>query len=235
MAIKRASVDFGSGTLGLTPEFFTLPVRDQARLAGWYNGCPVVEKLIAPGSRGAEAMLERYETLNFWYGYIGREIAQANPRLLTELVRPIRRKADETPGHYETESVPRYYNGEMPPMGKLVGYALPRLFVKQLCSGGPGRQSQQRRMNEGLDQLATIIPAARTPEQLLVSFAEAIDPEQVSPAEVLSTILSETWYKEHNSKDMIAAIKRTMPKHAPRLWQAYKSMSKVQKSEHKIV
>src|SRR5665647_1386375 len=137
--MQKESLPFGSGSFVYAlndPAFEALPVRDQARIVGWADGCPVVDELTDPANpnpqRGPEVMLGRYGEVNAWFSFIARSVEDVNPDLSDQLMTPVTRLISEPAGSYELESVPESYISEMSPMGTLPDDALPRLLVKQL-------------------------------------------------------------------------------------------------------
>jgi len=203
----------------------------QAETAAEANGCPVAQELIA--ERGAEAMLKRYASVNFWFVHITEVAAERNVDLYQQLTAHIPRRADEPVGKFEPESVPANYAEEMAPMGTLYGWALPRLLIKQI--GDSGHKESAGRMTRGLTILEQAMDGADDPIQLLARFAEGIaQAGDVPPTEVLQGTLSAGWLEEHNAMSMIDALKADMYEHAvaaaaltpdtPTLWGTYLDM-----------
>ena len=208
------------------PMFFELPVREQARIVGWAHSCPIVSELTDPGNhnpgRGPEAMLNRYGEVNFWFGFIKRETERLNPALYQQLMNPTQRLKSEPVGKYEPESVPPSHTEQMSPMGTLVGYALPRVFIEQLGTNSEdvSRDEVKARLMRGLDILETAIPAAETPLDLLCLVSEEVAKE-VGPQKVLYHALSPGWLEEHGAETMFNEAKTVMANKAPQLWEAY--------------
>jgi hypothetical protein len=238
----KERLEFGTGSfVGSAlndPTFHELPIREQARVIGWAVGCPVVNELTDPHNtepgRGPEAMLHRYGEVGYWFGHIARSVKEVNPDLYLQLMTPVQRRADEPIGKYEPESVPGSYNSEIPPTETLVGYSLPRIFIKQLGEGKE-RGEAQTRLLRGLAVLDTAIHEAQTPEELLALVAEGLSKEDVEPVSALSSVLPTGWYREHNADRMLGAFKNTLAEKAPSLWGVYEKLSDEEKKQQNIL
>lgn len=244
--MQRNSLEFGHGSfVGAIMDdqsFFDLPVRDQARVLGWADSCPVVENLTDPENtnpgRGPEAMAQRYGQVNFWFGYINREVQARNPELYDQLMTPVQRREDEPVDEreYESVSVPDSYITEMPPMSTLAGYSLPRLFIEQIGVGKDlDKEEVQDRFVRGQAVLDHVAEVATTPNDLLALTAEGIAEQfDIAPTKVLSLVMSKGWLGEHNAQTMLDDFKRALSQHGPKLWQVYESLSDEEKAELKL-
>ncbi len=239
--MQRDLPEFGSGSFlreAHESDFFDMSVIEQARLVGWANGCPVVNELVDPENedpgRGPENMLPRYAQVNFWFGYIQRAVEESNPGLHDQLMAPVQRLDAETVGDHEIESVPITYLTEMAPMVTLVGYALPRLFTKQLGEAGQSKEDAVDRLELGLIVLDNAIPKASTPEQLLALVAEGLSQADVPSFVVLSSVLSTGWLKEHNAVSLLNKVKAALQEDAPTLWDHYSHLSEEEKLQFNI-
>ena len=241
--MQRENLEFGHGSfigdVVADPEFFNLPEREQARIIGWANSCPVVEELSDPDNpnpgRGPEAMVMRYAEVNFWFGFIARETERLNPALHRKLMQPVNRQPYELVGKHEPESVPESHAAQISPMGTLAGYALPRIFVEQLGTSRPiKREEIKSRMVRGVSILERIIPDARTPNELLALVSEELALADVPPIDVLKHVLSSGWLKEHNAQRMLNDFKVNMRMNAPALWHFYSNLSEVEKAQNNL-
>lgn len=220
--------------------FFDLPPREQALVAAWANSCPIPEELTDPANpspgRGPEAMLNRYGQVNFWFGYIHRAAGEVNPGLEEQLLTPVTRLPGERPGKYEWDSVPASHHAEMPPMGTLAGYALPRLFLEQLGTGqNLAREEVRDRLINGLAVLDEAIAGAGNPLEFLALLAEGLAVKaQTTPDQAFKHIFSQGWMDEHNAYTMLAQFKSTMAQKAPRLWARYNAMSEADKARRNL-
>ncbi len=239
----KKGLEFGTGSVGPIlndPAFCKLDVRDQARLVGWANSCPVVEELTDPNNpnpgRGPEAMLRRYAEVNLWFGFIGRAAKKLNPDLYEQLMAPVARLRGEPVGKFEEGSVPDTHAEEMSPMGTLAGYALPRMFVEQLGTGrGLDREEVQNRLIKGLKVLDETLPVARTPLELLALLAEGLTTRaDLTPAQALKHVLSKGWLEEHGAYTMMSFCKGMLARKAPTLRAAYQQMSAKERAQLKI-
>lgn len=240
--ISREQFDFGQGSfVGKAmqqPDFFELPTEEQARIAGWVDGCPVVEELIDPANtspgRGPENMLNRYASVNFWFSYISREVKEHNPDLYDQLMTPLSRELDEPVGKHESESVPSGYVDELYPMNTLAGFGIPRIFVEQL---GEGEKSDVTdRMTRGLQIVETAIKDSNSPLELLAKIGEGLVVSgDVSPEQVLKHTMSVGWVEEHNASSTIELFKSVLADTAPTIWNAYSDLDKNQKTNLKLV
>ncbi len=238
--MQKESLPFGTGSFVHAlndPAFEALPVREQARIVGWADGCPVVSELTDPANpdpqRGPEAMLGRYGEVNMWFGFITRSVQAVNPDLSDQLMAPVTRLISEPAGSYELESVPESYLAEMSPMGTLPGYALPRLLVKQLGQGSVS--DTQARLCRGLEALDQAASEARTPAELLALFAAGLLAKQdLSLEAILSSSLSSGWFDEHNATTMLTAVKTAFAVKAPELWAIYVDLPAAAKAELKL-
>lgn len=215
-------------------------LRLQASLAGYANGCPVARELIdSDTGRGPEVMLNRYASVNFWFTYITEMAQERNENLHQQLTTPVPRRTNEPAGKYEPLSVPEDYEDEIPPMGTLYGWALPRLLIKQMGSG-TAQEETVRRLDRGLTILEQVMDTTDDPITLLARFAERISQEDVPPTEVLQNILSAGWFEEQNAPSMMNALKAALREHAvasavlspdtPTLWDIYTRMSEPERA-----
>jgi hypothetical protein len=241
--MKKESLEFGTGSfvgaIAEDPTFWELPEREQARVIGWANSCPVVDELTDPANpnpgRGPEAMRRRYAEINFWFGFINREAQRLNPSLYSQLSARITRLPDEPTGKYEPQSVPEWHTKEISPMGTLAGYALPRIFVEQLGTAkGLTREELVSRLDRGLDVVEQAIPESGTPNEFLATVAEGLIKADAEPTAVLRHIVSDGWLKEHNAQTMLDDFKQAMQENAPGLWQFYSGLSEEEKRQLKL-
>lgn len=220
--------------------FFDLDSGNQARVLGYADACPVVEELIDPGNtalgRGPDAMVDRYGEVNFWFGEIGRVVAEVNPALYQQLMTPVRRLTDEPIGKYEPESVPESNLTEMAPMGTLAGYALPRVFVEQLQrTEDQDLATHQERLIMALDKLEVAAIYATTPLELLAFFGEGLAGRgQLEASKVLKHALSQGWLEEHNGHTMIDDFKVILGTYTFKLSDFYNGLSEQGKAELKL-
>lgn len=240
--MQKENLEFGSGSfVGAAmndPAFHELSILEQARVVGWADGCPVVTELTDPENtdpgRGPEAMLNRYGSVNFWFGFIARAAGDHSPDLYDQIMTEVDRLPDEPVGKYEPESVPFAYLFEMAPMGTLAGYALPRIFTKQLGEN-LSKEDSQARLIEGLAVLDKAIPQAETPLQLLALVAEGLAEANVPATTALSSVLSPGWFEEHNSINMLNDAEQALEADAPKLWAVYTNLSTEEKAQYKIL
>jgi hypothetical protein len=238
--------DFGTGSfvghIMHDEAFLARPVREQAEIVGWADGCPVVQELTDPNNpnpgRGPEAMVNRYGEVNFWFGEIARTLKDANPELYEQFTTPVERLAGEPVGKYEPVSVPSKHFAEIAPMGQLAGYAMPRIFVEYLDRDG-GATDTIIRQNK-LAQVSTILDKAISQAgdgdtlDLLANFSEGCVQWGLSPQAVLKHTLSEGWVSEHNGHTAIQDFKRRMQMRAPGLQSVYTNLSEQKKGELKL-
>lgn len=224
---------------GPNSDFFDRPVEEQAELLGWFHGCPVTHELIDPQNlnpgRGPEAMLRRYAETNFWFNFIRNESREPNSDLYFSLGNPIVRKAHEPVGKHDLLSVAAKHLLEMSPMNTLAGYALPRVFIEQLGrSDEITKEEAQNRLARGLKILETVLPKARTPNDLLALLSEAVIEADTDPMSVLGHALSRGWLEEENAETMLQDLKQKLREKAPKLWQFYLGLSEEEKEENGI-
>lgn len=242
--MSKENIQFGQGSfigeISRDPTFFDLPVREQAKIIGWANSCPVTDELTDPENpnpgRGPEAMRQRYAEVNFWFSFIARETHRLNPDLYKQIILGAPRESDELVGKYEPENVPEWHAEIISPMGTLAGYALPRIFVEQLGTHkeGVSREDMQGRLLRGLDVLESVIPEAGSPEALLVLVAEGLLHADCSPDEIMKHVFSEGWIKEHNARKSMEYLKKVAKFRAPELSKAYELLSEEEKARRKL-
>lgn len=242
--MSKETIEFGKGSfigkISRGQGFFSLPVREQAKIIGWANSCPVTDELTDPDNpnlgRGPEAMRERYAEVNFWFGFILDEAQRLSPGLHQQLIKTVDRQLDEPAGKYEPENVPSWHEEKISPMGRLSGYALPRIFIEQLGTHkGANRQEIRARMMRGLDVLEDAINRASNPIDLLALVGEGLIKADCSPKDVLKHSLSQGWMAEHNSPSAIQNYKEVLQDKSPELWQAYTLMTQQEKDALKLV
>jgi hypothetical protein len=228
--MSKENVQFGEGSfvaaISSDPKFFNLPVREQAKIIGWANSCPVTDELTDPDNsnpgRGPEAMRERYAEVNFWFGFISRETQRLNPRLHNLLMTATDRDPHEPAGKFEQDNVPEWHKDKISPLGNLAGYALPRIFIEQLGTHkGVSREELQSRLSRGLEVLESVIPAAKTPIELLALAGEGLLDADCLPEDIFKHALSKGWLDEHNGTSKIVEYKQAIHSKAPKLWAAY--------------
>jgi hypothetical protein len=231
--MNRESLQFGQGsfvgTVSAHPEFFLMPVQDQARILGWANSCPVVEELTDPNNtapgRGPEAMIERYGQINFWFGYIAREVETLNPNVYEQLMTPMQRCEGEEVGKHEAASVPVTHFTEMAPLSTLAGFSLPRLFIEQLGLGkGLSTEMVRERFARGQAVLEVAATTATSPNELLALVSEGVAHADVDPRAILKNVLSAGWLDEHNALTMRDDFLNSLQRLAPTVWQTYTSV-----------
>ena len=230
----QEQIDFGDGhfvgPLYGDPEFlfhFDYPGDEdyagQARFVGHANGCPVVQELIE--ERGAEAMLNRYGEVNFWFTEITRMAEESNYPLYQQLTAYVPRLYSEPVGKHEPGSVPDMHEYEIVPLGTLTGWALPRLFITQLGGHDQSVEEAQGRMDRGLAVLDSAIEHARTPAELLALAAEGFSQADLTRQDVLTQVLAEGWLEEQGAVSMVEDVKLALSLLAPEVWDAYYQMS----------
>ncbi len=230
------SLEFGSGSfVGQVLKddnfdgFSNLPPRDQARVVGWADGCPIVEELTDPTNpnpnRGPEAMLNRYGEVNFWFGEIVRHASELKPELAYAIMAGAARKQGEKAGKYEPESIPNDYFVQMSPMGTPWGYALGRIFVEQL-EGFPDNEPTYakigRRLERGLNLLDTVARRATDPIQFVVGVAQELALADADPSKVLKHLFSRGKLAEEGCASLYREVFDYMQKHAPYLREHYR-------------
>ena len=218
------------------PGFFDMPLTDQARFLGQRTGCPVVEELIAPveeGGRGPEKMINRYGEVNFWYGYISREIEHDNPALFEEFSKATERKEGELVGKYEPESVPENYTRTMAPINALPGFSLPRMLIEQI-NGSDGEEAQAR-LVEGLQVLEGAVKESKSSSELMARAAEGFVAQGTDMDKVLKNILGQGWLDEHNAFTMLDEGKCALKEFAPIVWEYYEKLTQEQRKEKGLV
>ena len=250
--LKHSEMPFGIGGLAspysVEGRLYTeLGVHDQARVLGWLSGCPVVEELTEPNNpnpgRGPEAMVSRYDQINGAFFNIFKTVYHRNPQLGEMLNIPVARHENEPVGDYEQTSVPEEYDVQMAPMGTLVGYSLPRLFLKEVDSGslkiptaGFGSTERELRHSSATSLVDIAAGNSDTPLALLANFAELIATHgHISTPEILKSVLPSGWYDEHKADGMLEDAKRQLEVHAPSLWGAYRKMTAEDKQKLGII
>lgn len=220
-----------------------LSMHGKAVVQAWHAGCPVPEALIE--ERGADAMADRYGELNQAFFAVVNLVQEVDPNLAQELMAPAERqfmlkdgkKVARRIGKYEEGSVPEKYLDEMSPMGTLVGYALPRLFVEDIRSA---ERLSGDEVPKPYSDTATLLKVAAGHSDnaygLLAVFAELLaELGHTDVTTILQKTLSQGWYEEHEAREQINAFSLEFKKHAPRLWEAYTRMTVTQRIENGII
>ncbi len=232
--MQREQLEFGRGhfvgAIMEDPTFFDISPADQARILGWADGCLTVEELIE--ERGGEAMRDRYGSINFWFGEIGRLVQEVNFPLYEDFNLPIRRLPNEPIGKHEDQSIPDSAHSEIPPSGRLAGYALSRLFIEQIgLNQDVPRLWVQQRMVRGMDIVEEAATRATTPLELLALTAAGIlDKGDVDPLMILKQVFSRAWQDAHNSDSTMTAFKSVVHDVAPGLHFDYKLVGEKQRA-----
>lgn len=238
--MNRSPENFGSGSfvgeIMRDPGFFDQPAEEQARQLGWIEGCPVVEELISPDSRGPAAMIERYAEISFWQGHIRREILAHNSYVYDLLYTPVTRLSEESVGKHERDSVPQAYIYEMPPSTTLIGYALPRLMIDQIGGSGLSHEKREDRLQKGFDELHEAISFAQSPEELLIKFADGLrSVGDLSPIEILQRIMPNAWLEQSNANSMLERVEKELSASAPKLYKTYLDLPDDEKAKLGII
>ncbi len=240
MELSRPSEEtFGTGKFVEDindPAFFEMSLEDQARFLGQRAGCPVVEELIAPteeGGRGPEKMINRYGEVNFWYGYISREIEHYNPELYQEFKKAADRMDDEPAGKFEIQSVPDNYTETMAPINALPGFSLPRMLIDQMQSSG--KEEIQDKLVKGLRVLENSIKKSQSPSELMARTAEDFVGTGANMDKIIKQILGQGWMDEHNAYSMLNEGMVALKKYAPTLWKYYEEMTPEERKEKGLV
>lgn len=223
--MKRENLQFGHGDAKsaiLEPNFSAQPIDEQARVFGWANGCPVVEELISV--RGAEKMVPRYREVNMWFRRTRHELQKLKPKEEWLTTAPSR-MGDV--GKHEPDSVPDWHRTNIPPMGTLVGYSLPRLLVEQSATGlGVPEKEGRRRTGVALDALKEGVQKGRSVEEVMAVTAEQIRRSgDLEPEVILQRILPAGWLVEHPEQLMVQRFKNALSKESRELWRLYESLT----------
>lgn len=214
------------------PAFFEMSLEDQARFLGQRAGCPVVEELIAPtdeGGRGPDKMINRYGEVNFWYGYIGREIEHYNPELYDEFKKATDRVEGEPAGKFETESVPDNYTKTMAPINALPGFSLPRMLIEQMQ--GVDKDETQDKLVKGLQVIENSVKESKSPSELMARTAEGFIGTGADMDKIIKQILGQGWVDEHNAFTMLEEGKNALKEFAPTVWEYYERLTPEERKE----
>ncbi|HZP55450.1 MAG TPA: hypothetical protein VFB03_01630 [Candidatus Saccharimonadales bacterium] len=243
--MKREQLEFGSGSFVgdvlRRPSFFKLSSRNRARVLGWANGCPIVEKLTdpenkAPG-RGPEAMINRYGSVNYWFGLIAKQTRELNPDLYRILKKPLHRRHQDKPGIYEKKSVPPSYVDKMAPMNTVAGYSMPRLLIEQMGIGNPDLTFDERadRMMRGVDALEKAIVDSKKPGEMLARLAGNLaEVGDLGDMQILRQTFSLGWFVEQNDPLSLYEVRMNLAKVAPDLWKTYTGLSAEEKAQNHL-
>jgi hypothetical protein len=225
---------FGQGDIRLDADFFDLPLEERVHRMAWSDSCPIVEEVVQ--ERGLEASEERYGQLNKWFRIMVHEAEQHNPDLAHQLVTPLPRRPDEPVGKYEPDSVPSNHAEFIAPMSTIYGWALTRILLEQFgLDKKIPKSAKQERMWRGIATMHDAIKVARDPYELLARMAEGIACADVDPKDVLKNILRIDWYREHNARNQVTALTRTLADVAPTVWKAYLAMPSTVKAQRGII
>ncbi len=236
---KPSSETFGTGSfvgdIMDDETFFDMPAEDQARFLGQRAGCPVVEELIHPDTgRGPEAMAHRYTQVNFWYGFIRREIDHYDKPLFEKFSKVTPRKEGESVGKYEPESVPENYTEIMTPINSLPGFSLSRMMMEQI-EAGENRDERQQRLVTGLRVIERAIKKSKTPLELMARVAQGLAEDGVNYDKIIKLILGQGWMDEHNAKTMLGEGKDALKEFAPVMWEYYEKLTPEEREEKGLV
>lgn len=230
MSELRTEDSFGQGgfladRLRENPDYFEASAEERARVAGWLAGCPVVNELVA--GRGAEAMAVRYEDINFWYSFIAREAADANPVLSAKLSRVLERLPEEPIGKHEPESVPTSYRDNIPPVASLAGFALPRMAIEYLGAEEiPGDPWPSHRIDSLIGMVRRTVQTADTPLDLVVGLGnEMAEDERVDRGKLIGYMTNEGWLDEHNAVSTMDSMKAKLEIGSGRLSEHYRAVN----------
>lgn len=214
------------------PAFFEMSLEDQARFLGQRAGCPVVEELITPtdeGGRGPDKMINRYGEVNFWYGYISREIEHYNPELYEDFKKATDRVEGERAGKFETESVPDNYTETMAPINALPGFSLPRMLIEQMQ--GSNMDEAQEKLTIGLGIIEDSIKVSKSPSELMARTAEGLVGTGADMDKIIKQILGQGWLDEHNAFTMLEEGKTALKEFAPTVWEYYGKLTPEERKE----
>ncbi|MFZ1802246.1 MAG: hypothetical protein WAW62_03265 [Candidatus Saccharimonas aalborgensis] len=232
----RDRVPFGNSfavdlpSLRASDEYHTLGDRDKALIEGWICGCPITQALTAPesdGGRGAAAMYERYAEVNDMFRYVATKAAVVNHDLFEQLVSNTPRNPDEPAYLFEKESTPANYGTDMPPIGSLPGYAIPRILLEV---NGPSLEHEVD-IDSLLDQM---LRASSTPIDLLAMIAGSCFSAGMDAKRILYHSLGRGWIEEHTATSMTSSLLEAMRLKAPKLWEIYRDMSAEEKNSERL-
>jgi hypothetical protein len=216
-------------------EFFKLSIEDQARFLGQRNGCPVVEELIDPDhGRGPEKMKNRYAEINFWYGFISREVSHYNQPLFEKFSKSIPRKEGETVGKHEPESVPDNYAQTMAPLQTLPGFSLPRMLTEQIQSGKDIDERKQKLVT-GLQVVEDAVKESQAPAELMARVAEGLVKDGANIDNITKLMLGQGWMDEHNAHSLLNEGRNALQEFAPTIWEHYEGLTPEQRQEKGFV
>ncbi len=216
-------------------EFFKLPIQEQARRLGWYNGCPVVDELTSPSSKrgGAEKMTPRYAEVNFWFGFISRAIeASKNDAMFKEFSETVERKEGESPVKYEEQSVPKNYKERLAPLNKLPGFSLPRMLIAYLeLDFEKDTKTNQQQLIKGLQILEDAIKESKTSAELMARAAEGFVKGGKEVSEITRHMLGQGWVDEQHAYSMLEECKKALQEFAPTIWKYYEGLTPEERKE----
>lgn len=178
-------------------------------------------------------MVEYYGAVNFWFDEITRQVEAVNPRLARQLSSDEQRRVYESLSKYETFSVPAKQGVYIPPMSRLAGHALPRLFVDQL------RSAENRHVPHRLAWAMEVVSASARvsgePLGLLAHVAECFDGGAYVPStQILRTVFSRVWLEQHGAASMLHDAKAVFELYAPKLWGKYGALSPQEKYKYEL-
>ncbi|MFZ1812681.1 MAG: hypothetical protein WAU02_04185 [Candidatus Saccharimonadales bacterium] len=194
-----------------------LDVTGKARAEGWACGCPIVQQLIE--SRGAEAMLQRYSEVNSMHSSVMTEVKRHNPQLFTQMNVPATRLPEELPLLYEDESVPANYKEELPVIGSLVGYAMPRVMLELVSQ--PNADDTQN----SLGAINDAIHSVRDPYELLARISNIAYSRGVTPERIFHHVFIEGWLDEHTATSMMKKAAAAFRDYTPDLFERYVTLT----------
>lgn len=227
--------------LGDDPRIYDLTAYDRALVSAWNHGCPRLEMVIeyygnawlnwtrsqgdntpytpdAIRDKGIELTRRRYDECDFVTGLIQeRTRVQGNDSLSILLDQADLREPGEPLGLREPGRVPASAEHYIPPLSKLVGFALSRILIEQL-GWGFGVKRDEARYWKGLDMLDEAVKVSRSPIELLARLAELIFQGQDVPADKLfGHMLEEGIEAEQNNHLEFARVRAAIQEYCPQL------------------
>lgn len=123
----------------------------------------------------------------------------------------------------------------MPASTTLVGYAMPRLVIDQLGGDEVPQDMRIARLNRGLQVLDEAVQFTKSPEELLIKFADDLRyTGDLKTLDVLKRILPLAWYEQNQAKSMLVRLKNVLIEKAPNLWDEYAALSEDDKAQNGI-
>jgi hypothetical protein len=202
---------------------------------GYSHGCPRPELVI--DTYGVDYAWRRYSAVNRTHSLtVVQEARGYNFNIFQDLTRPVTRQLpDEPVGLHEATAVPEAFKDIIPPMTRLEGYALPRLYILRAGSNGAHTQTEFLRRENTQLALRTNIAQSNNALEVLAKFVRYLgNQSDLERADIFHHVFPAGVLEEENCYGTFDKLARLLDQWAPEMRDFYTQLTPSQMIEKQI-